>query len=364
MNRFGGYTPHGNTCIGETLDQLLNGNSSVQSIPNISVAQRNGKWFTSDNRRLWVFRKAEEIGFLKTIYVNKTYYIRDDKFTTENGGTSIRVRGGGPGGSRWRTWKPKRPPTTTTHVSYNSNIVYSPNRNTRSSYQYSDHNSNGNTDTETDSDIDNTSSNNGSNEDDTRNAVHTTSRWRTAEHLFENTDVRNNTFISPGRFTFTRSLKGSSNSKCVYEAMDKTRSYAWENPRQVMEDEISGSCSPVTGSRSHDLNFDFGFRGDHGGEIHKIRSPLYIRDKHDSHDLIKSSIRDQDPPVSTNSRHKGIRMSKDKLSGNNGRNEDDRRNAVHTISRWNTMENLFEDTDNRNNTLISPGTDSHLHGGF
>ena len=154
MNRFGGYTPHGNTCIGETLDQLLNGNSSVQSIPNISVAQRNGKWFTSDNRRLWVFRKAEEIGFLKTIYVNETYYIRDDKFTTVNGGTSIRVRGGGPGGSRWRTWKPKRPPTTTTNVSYNSNIVYSPNRNTRSSYQYSDHNSNGNTDTETDSDID------------------------------------------------------------------------------------------------------------------------------------------------------------------------------------------------------------------
>jgi hypothetical protein len=34
MNKFGGYTPHGNTCIGETLDQLLNGNSSVQSIPN------------------------------------------------------------------------------------------------------------------------------------------------------------------------------------------------------------------------------------------------------------------------------------------------------------------------------------------
>jgi hypothetical protein len=101
-----------------------------------------------------VFRKAEEIGFLKTIYVNETYYIRDDKFTTVNGGTSIRIRGGGPGGSRWRTWKPKRPPTTTTQVSYNSNIVYSPNRNTRSSYQYSDHNSNGNTDTETDSDID------------------------------------------------------------------------------------------------------------------------------------------------------------------------------------------------------------------
>ena len=123
MNRFGDYTLHGNTYIGETLDQLLNGHCNVQSIPNISVAQRNGKWFTSDNRRLWVFRKAEEIGFLKTIYVNKAYYIKDDKFTTENGGTSIRVRGRSPGGSLWRTWKPKRPSTITTHVSYNSNRV-------------------------------------------------------------------------------------------------------------------------------------------------------------------------------------------------------------------------------------------------
>jgi hypothetical protein len=51
------------------------------------------------------------------------YYIKDDKFTTENGGTSIRVRGGSPGGSLWRTWKPKRPSTTKTHVNYNSNRV-------------------------------------------------------------------------------------------------------------------------------------------------------------------------------------------------------------------------------------------------
>ena len=122
-SRFGNNTRHGNTCIGETLDQLLNGHSNVESIPNISVVQRNGKWFTSDNRRLWVFRKAEEIGFLKTIYVNKIYYIKDDKFTAENGGPSIRVRGGSPGGSLWRTWKPKRLSTTKTHVNYNSNRV-------------------------------------------------------------------------------------------------------------------------------------------------------------------------------------------------------------------------------------------------
>jgi hypothetical protein len=206
---------------------------------------------------------------------------------------------------------------------------------------------------------DKTSGNNGRNEDDTRNAFNPISRWRKTEHLFEDTDNRNNTLISPGRFTFTRSLKGSSNSQCVYEAMDKTRSYAWENPRKVMEDEISGLFSPVTGARSHDLNLNFGFRGDHGVEIHKTRSPLYIRDKHDSDNLIRSST-----PVSTNSRYKGIRMSKGKTSSNNGGNEDDTRNAVHTISRWRTTEHLFEDTDNRNNTLIFPDTYSHIHGGF
>ena len=143
MNRFGDYTLHGNTYIGETLDQLLNGHCNVESIPNISVVERNGKWFTSDNRRLWVFRKAEEIGFLKSIYVNEAYYIRDNKFTTENGGTSIRVRGS-PGGSLWRTWKPKRTPTTT-HGNYNSSRVFSP---------YSDEDVNANVNIYTDNDID------------------------------------------------------------------------------------------------------------------------------------------------------------------------------------------------------------------
>jgi hypothetical protein len=46
MNKFGDYTAHGDTYIGETLDQLLNGNCNVQSIPEISVVQMHGKWFT------------------------------------------------------------------------------------------------------------------------------------------------------------------------------------------------------------------------------------------------------------------------------------------------------------------------------
>jgi hypothetical protein len=39
--------------------------------------------------------------------------------------------------------------------------------------------------------------------------------------------------------------------------------------RKAMVKEISGSLSPVTGTRSFDLNFDSGSRGDREGEIQK-----------------------------------------------------------------------------------------------
>ena len=39
MNKFGDYTAHGDTYIGETLDQLLNGHCNVQSIPKISCTK-------------------------------------------------------------------------------------------------------------------------------------------------------------------------------------------------------------------------------------------------------------------------------------------------------------------------------------
>lgn len=106
LNRFGDYTQHGHLTIGETLDQLLNGYCNVNDIPNISVVWTKGKYFTADNRRLWVFRKAEEIGFLDTIEVYQNNSIKEEKLTTYNGGTSIRVRGN-PGGRVWRKWKPK-----------------------------------------------------------------------------------------------------------------------------------------------------------------------------------------------------------------------------------------------------------------
>lgn len=147
MNRFGDYTMHGNTYIGETLDQLLQGHCNVNNIPTITVVNKYGKWYTSDNRRLWVFRKAEEIGFLETIDVSVSSYLNGNKFTTENGGTSIRVRGGTPGGRLWRSWKPKRPDSSyrrSTPTSYNLNTsnVLSSKRNTSPSYPVSNQTTN------------------------------------------------------------------------------------------------------------------------------------------------------------------------------------------------------------------------------
>jgi hypothetical protein len=53
-------------------------------------------------------------------------------------------------------------------------------------------------------------------------------------------DDRNITLRSPDPDSYVHGrLKSHSNSKCVYEAMDKTPSYAWENPRKVIS---SWSC--------------------------------------------------------------------------------------------------------------------------
>lgn len=66
-NSFGGYTSHPFRRIGQTLDDILSGRCNVDSIPRISVMNRNGLWFTADNRRLWVFQQAEKRGKIEKI---------------------------------------------------------------------------------------------------------------------------------------------------------------------------------------------------------------------------------------------------------------------------------------------------------
>ena len=78
--------------VDELATALQNGTTAVSEIPAIRLVERNGQLFTLDNRRLEAFRRAgvdvpyrmatpEEI-------MNEMW-----KFTSRNGGTSIRVRG-------------------------------------------------------------------------------------------------------------------------------------------------------------------------------------------------------------------------------------------------------------------------------
>ncbi|XP_052066907.1 uncharacterized protein LOC127706370 [Mytilus californianus] len=111
-NKWGDQTPSRLKFIGDTLDELLTESISLKDIPTISTVIKYGKLYTADNRRLWVFRKAEELGFLYEIEVNQGTQRnfkanKKTKFTTKNDGISIRIRGSGdPGGKTWRTWKP------------------------------------------------------------------------------------------------------------------------------------------------------------------------------------------------------------------------------------------------------------------
>ncbi|XP_053390382.1 uncharacterized protein LOC128553276 [Mercenaria mercenaria] len=100
--------------IGETLDALCDGRCSVSSIPTISVVKHNNKWFTADNRRLWVFRSLERLGKCDKIFVREGSYIPSSKFTTYNGGESVIVRNGSPGGIWHRRPSVKKPRPTPT----------------------------------------------------------------------------------------------------------------------------------------------------------------------------------------------------------------------------------------------------------
>ncbi|XP_060596162.1 uncharacterized protein LOC132750235 [Ruditapes philippinarum] len=86
-----------NTLIGETLDDLYEDRLSVSDIKRISVAPVNGKWFSLDNRRLWVFRQLEKIGKCRYVTVNVKKKIDAARLTTKCGGKEVYVRGS-PGG--------------------------------------------------------------------------------------------------------------------------------------------------------------------------------------------------------------------------------------------------------------------------
>lgn len=66
----------------------------IHLIPTMRVCMKNGKWYTLDNRRLWVFRRLEEDGHITDVDVNvvSSDRLKARKFTTTNGGVSVRIR--------------------------------------------------------------------------------------------------------------------------------------------------------------------------------------------------------------------------------------------------------------------------------
>ncbi|XP_052104340.1 uncharacterized protein LOC127737546 [Mytilus californianus] len=87
--------------IGETLDEILEDELDVDDIRTIKVCRKGSRWYTLDNRRLWVFRKAEQFGKCDVIEVEETDDIEERKFTTECRGKFVEVRGD-PGGTYWK----------------------------------------------------------------------------------------------------------------------------------------------------------------------------------------------------------------------------------------------------------------------
>ncbi|WAQ95667.1 hypothetical protein MAR_028357 [Mya arenaria] len=110
-NVFGKRCRHSYHLIGESLDAICENRCSIHSIPTISVMKKNGRWITSDNRRLWVFRQLERLGKCKTVPVHTTDHIPAGKMTALNSGDSVHVRGN-PGG-RWHLKPKPKPPIHT-----------------------------------------------------------------------------------------------------------------------------------------------------------------------------------------------------------------------------------------------------------
>lgn len=85
----------GRYSIYETYDELKRGFKTVGDIPTMTVTLMNDEWYTyTGNRRLWVFQKLACRGYVGEIYVHTTdRRVPMSKFTTNNGGTEVRIRG-------------------------------------------------------------------------------------------------------------------------------------------------------------------------------------------------------------------------------------------------------------------------------
>ena len=81
--------------VNAVAEEVCSRTKSVRSFPTIQVVKRNNKYYSFDNRRLYVFRIAEYRGVIADIPVRIVPESRLDlnRFTTKNDGRTVEVRG-------------------------------------------------------------------------------------------------------------------------------------------------------------------------------------------------------------------------------------------------------------------------------
>ncbi|CAI9741457.1 Hypothetical predicted protein [Octopus vulgaris] len=85
----------GGASLQKTVNDIVAGRIKIEDFPPITVAPHEGNYHSLDNRRLWVFKRLEDRGRCSKIKVkvSSVNLKRHRKFTTTNGGTSIKIKG-------------------------------------------------------------------------------------------------------------------------------------------------------------------------------------------------------------------------------------------------------------------------------
>jgi len=78
--------------VNALVEDLQSGRTELNRIPLISVVKLDNKYYSMDNRRLYVFRVLQKRGVIGVIKVRLATRYNPQKFTTENDGYRIRVR--------------------------------------------------------------------------------------------------------------------------------------------------------------------------------------------------------------------------------------------------------------------------------
>ena len=78
--------------INKVIEEICSGFKNVNTLPYIKVVERNGSYYTFDNRHLYVYRVLHLRGRIDSVNV-KLCPLSPCKFTTKNNGKSIKVRG-------------------------------------------------------------------------------------------------------------------------------------------------------------------------------------------------------------------------------------------------------------------------------